>query len=357
MSTAMWLRVAASGVAGLIASVGALLLMLRGEGADFTWLHSGIRFVLVGVNPYRSGLEFGAGYLDTAPLFYPLPAVLLVAPFAGMDARSAASLWVGLSAAAVVWFGWSRPVVLLVLVSAPILTLLRGGQAGLWLLAAGLSPALAFLVVLKPSLGAGVAASWLLLDRPSWRSLLPALAVGVALVLVSFVVLPSWPLGWLRNLAIAAGHSAPAFWGLPALDNSSVWTRHAAPMWSPLGLVLFAGLLWLNRYGVDRRSWVLLVLANIPQTPMLYDAVLLWLLPRSLRGGLVLTLVSWCAFLGAQWTGWTYGAMSWWAPLVYIGALGALWCERGSVCTGSGVSRRSPWFWSRVVGRLWASTR
>jgi hypothetical protein len=321
-------------VVGLAVSVLARQLLLGPGAADFSWLYAGARFLLAGIDPYRPGLDFGAGYLDTAPLFYPLPSVLFAVPLLSFPARVAAAHWVGASASLVAWLAWRyNRLVLLVFVSAPFLCLVRGGQPVLWLLAAGLVPGLAPLCFIKPSVGAPVLFRWIL-DRSVWPRLVVGLAVAGIVVAISVAILPSWPLGWLQNAhSGSVVGNQPAYYGEIKDSNSTVWTTHVSPVQMlPFGpLVLLALLRWR-----DQRSWFLLMLGVVPQTPVLYDQVLLWLLPRTCRGALVLTIWTWLPFLGAQLMGW-HDDMPLWHGLGYLGGLLVLLLESN---TETGVSVR-----------------
>jgi hypothetical protein len=250
---------------GLCAGLCYARLMGQGlGGGDFTWAWRGARLLLAGQNPYHDPtVGPGNPYPYDAPLFYPLPAVLLALPFAPLPAELAAALFVGLSAGllayAVTREGLWR---LTVFLGAPFWLALAWAQWSLLLLAAALLPALLPLVLAKPNIGAP-----LLLVYGSWR---PWVASGV-LGLVSLALLPSWPFDWLANLG----------------EN-----RHSPPVAIFLGpLLLLAALRWR-----DRAARLILLLAVVPQRLLFYDQVALWLVPSTLRESLALALCSWIGF-------------------------------------------------------------
>jgi hypothetical protein len=107
-----------------------------------------------------------------------------------------------------------------------------------------------------------------------------ALAGATALLAVSLVLMPSWPREWI--------------W---ALHHTSLGTTGGTPYFSPIGtaggaLSALALLRW-------RRPEARLVfaLACVPQTPLLYETVPLFLVPATITEGGVLWLGSWVAAL------------------------------------------------------------
>jgi hypothetical protein len=119
----------------------------------------------------------------------------------------------------------------------------------------------------KPTIGAA-----LLVAYPNWRSV----AAGALFFLVALAVHPAWPREWLANLS-AAPHVV-----------SPVRQSIAGP------LVLLA--LWHWRRADAR---LLVALACVPQTPLLYEAVPLFLLVTTWLEGAVLAAL-------------TYAAWFWW---------------------------------------------
>jgi len=225
-----------------------------GEWSDFDQFWLGARALVAGENPYVVvARDF------PWPLFYPLPALLIALPFAPLPLLAARCAFAAATAAiftyAVLRY---RPHLWPFLFSAPFLYALERGQWSPLLVAGVLWPALCPLVAAKPSIGLAFFVGW-----PSRRMVLGA----AAFVLVSFLVMPTWPWEWSAALAN---------------------TRHfVAPVTLPLGVVLLAGVLrWREPEGR-----MVAALAFIPQTSALYELVPLSLVPDNLRGALILTIV------------------------------------------------------------------
>jgi hypothetical protein len=136
--------------------------------------------------------------------------------------------------------------------------------------ASTLLPWLGWLAVVKPNLGLAAVAY-----RPSWI----AFVGGAALIALSFAVVPTWPIGWLRHVrAQEVAH-------LPAV------------LW-PLG---FSGLVGLLRWRLPEGR-LLATMTLIPATSVAYDYLLLWLIPRGWRESLTLTAAAWIAVLAIYMT-------------------------------------------------------
>jgi hypothetical protein len=147
--------------------------------------------------------------------------------------------------------------------------------------AALLSPLLP-VALAKPNVGIPI-----LLTFSSRRGALACAAV----LLASLLVLPSWPLDWFHNL----GHHLNV---IPVLVF-------------PGPLLLLALLRWR-----DQSARLLLLMALMPQR-FLYDQVALWLLPRTLRESLALSIFSWCAL----WTALALPGAAWGITFIYLPAL------------------------------------
>jgi hypothetical protein len=128
-------------------------------------------------------------------------------------------------------------------------------------------------------------------------------------VLLSFVVLPNWPLLWLGSVA---GQEAGKY-GLPILAGPTI-------------LVLIALLWWRQR-----PARLLVMLAFVPQHTFFYDQLLLWLIPKTLLQSLALSAVGWVAYF--SWTRYDptfdpflaqtdiFIPLAWTAPAFYLPAL------------------------------------
>ena len=238
-----------------------------GHAADFMWPYRAAQVLRAGNNPYRVALP-DLPYDPDAPLYYPLPAVLVALPFSYLPPVVAGSTFIGGSAALLAWAlqreGRWR---LWMFAGAPWWWAIAANQWSLLLTAALLLPALQGLVALKPNLGMGIVAY-----QPRWRPLL----IGAALlVTVSLLVLPTWPLDWLVNLQR---------------------NRHRVPLLLlPFGpLLLLTATRWMSP-----QARLVLALACFPQQVLGYDQVALGLVARSAYQHLVLALLSWLAVGGA----------------------------------------------------------
>lgn len=222
-----------------------------GATSDLRWAWEGARALLHGLDPYTSiGAE---GPLPgIAPnLWYPMPAVVVCMPLARLPLAVANAVFVGVSGAFLAW-ALSRSVDgahrLFVFGSAAWFVVLQNAQWSGLITAAGLVPSLGFLLACKPSLGGA-----LMVAYPSRRSVW-----GAALfVLVTVVIWPWWIPEWLASLRTAEHIKAPV-------------TRFGGP------LILLALLKWRRP-----EARLLAVLACAPQTPNVYEAVPLFLIPAT----------------------------------------------------------------------------
>jgi hypothetical protein len=216
---------------------------------DETW--AAAHALLQGAEPYQAMREAHQTGLFPYPLVYPAPAVLLAVPFALVSLPAAQWLWVGLGTAFLAWAlsgrGWWG---LLGLCSAFYIQAVLTVQWSPFLTAAVGLPALGLVWAAKPTIGAALFAGW-----PSRKAFVGALA----LVVLSFVVMP----GWVR----------PFLTGSLALP-------HTTPLVArPGGVLLLLSLLRWRR----PEARMLAALAVVPQTSLLYEMVPLLLIPRNTR--------------------------------------------------------------------------
>lgn len=216
--------------------------------------------VVTGGDPYAAVLALEHGY----PLFYPGPALLLLAPFGLLSSKAAWLAWAavtgglfGLAAARHgrgLWVG---------ALSACFAEAVTFGQWVPLLVAAAILPWLSGALLAKPSIGAAL---WL------WRPTRSVMAGGLALVLLSLLVVPGWPADWLA-----------------AVQR----TNHVAPILKPWGwILLFAALRWRTPGGR-----LLLALACTPQTTSLYESLPLFLACRQRWDAYALAVLSHVAAL------------------------------------------------------------
>lgn len=247
--------------------------MARGTGgrpADFDVVWHGARVLLSGHNPYAV-ICHGCEIEWTDHLYYPATALVAVAPLTALPLPIARMVWVG-GAAALLCFGltrvgWHR---LPLFLSAPFFNAAGGGQWSVLLTAAVLYPSLSMLAAMKPTLGTAV-----FVAAPKQRQQLVAIAGGVAILLVSLAVRPAWPVEWLSVIGDAPHYSQPIM--------------HLA-VGGPL--VLLALLRWRRP-----EARLLLALACVPQSTIVYEGLYFLLFPRTLRGVTAMAIASY----GALW--------------------------------------------------------
>lgn len=259
--------------AGLLAAALCLVVLWpQGHAADLTWPLRGAQLLLVGANPYTDPtLGPGHPYPNDAPLYYPLPALLLVLPLSPISYPLAAALFAGISVALLTYAQRDHLALVGMLISAPLWIAVVYGQWSPLLTAAACVPWLGCLLTAKPSIGAAL---WL--ARPSRRALLSIAGI----VLISLLVWPTWPLWWLAN--VGQGRHVPPIVALP--------------------LLALAALRWR-----DPRARLILLLSLAPQfAGSVYDHLPLWLAMRTRRQGLLLAATSWAGVLIDAWTGWEW---------------------------------------------------
>jgi hypothetical protein len=241
------------------------LISRPGYPSDFYQFWAAARTLLAGGDPY---LVVPEGPLNpfNDPAKYPLPAYLLLCAVAWMPLGVAGGVFMAISTGLCVW-GIARTGIerLPLVLSASFLLSLSLGQWSPLLVAAALLPWLSPVIVAKPNLAVGVWAA-----RPLVWTALGALA----LIVVSLVILPAWPREWLANLSSREEKFIPAL--------------------RPGGIALALAALALRR----PEGRLLLGMSIVPQALLFYDQLLLWLIPRTLRQALVLSIASLVLFLG-----------------------------------------------------------
>ena len=218
--------------------------------SDFAQVWFSARGVLNGANPYElvgPDRIFHWAY----PLFYPFTAIVVGLPFGMLPLTLANALFSAAGGGLMAW-GLTRERLhdprLLVFLSLPFF---HAGLVSQWsplLVGAALVPGFGWLLTCKPTIGLP-----LLLWRPSRSSFILA---GV-MVVVSLAIWPSWPLSWLATISNAP-HITP-------------------PVLQPWGWLLLTPLVFW-KYPPAR---FLVVLACLPQSPLFYEAVLLFLVVRT----------------------------------------------------------------------------
>ncbi|MBL0170963.1 MAG: hypothetical protein IPP90_09560 [Gemmatimonadaceae bacterium] len=231
--------------------------------SDFFHYWSAARTLLDGGDPYTVIAE-GPANPGHDPTLYPLPALLLLIPFALLPLAVAGGVFIGLSAGLAA-YGLARTGAdrLPLFLSAPFLLALSLGQWSPMLVAAALIPTVGFIVSAKPNIGLAVFGA-----RPSRRAVFGA----IALLVISLVVMPRWPIEWLANVS----HREEKF----------------VPLLRPGGFLLAASLLSWRR----PEGRLLAIMSIVPQALFFYDQLLLWLVPRTLKQSLLMSIWSFGVF-------------------------------------------------------------
>jgi hypothetical protein len=251
---------------------------------DFTLIWNAASVWLAGGDPYLSVRHV------IFPLFYPPTAVILGVPFTVLPVYWATAIFVGIGAGAFAYAVWpSYRHALLGLASGAGIMTITVAQWSPLLIAAALLPPLGWLLAAKPTVAAAL---WI--AYPSWRSLLFA-AIFTSICLVV------WPEGFWSWLTV---------------------TREAAHF-TPLILYPWGGplLLLALKYWRTPEGRLLLALACAPRTPFLYDALPLFLIPKTGKEALILwagTMIAW------PFQFWAVGL--YWNDRVFVSAYTELWC-------------------------------
>lgn len=231
---------------------------------DFTYPWRAAGHLIAGRNPYEHMPN--TAYTQGGPFLYPLAAALVAVPVARLPVATAGAVFVGVSVAlmafALMGGGlWRLGVVL----SAPFFFSIWNVQWGPLLIAGALIPSLGWLAVTKPNLGLIAFA-----HSPRWSAVVGAIAV----LALSFVVLPDWAAGWLEHIRRQPSPRPPAL------------------MW-PLGAVGLVGLLrWRTPAG---RTLVAMTL--VPTSAWFYDQIFLWLVAKNWKQSLALSVCSWVTYV------------------------------------------------------------
>ena len=232
-----------------------------GGSWDAVQLLIGARALLAGSDPYAAVPAGGFPF----ELYYPLPAVLLAVPFAVMTDAVAQVSWAALTG--VVFACVARRCVQVAALSATFVVCLVLGQLAPAMMAGAAVPWLGFLWAAKPSIGLALFAAY-----PSRQAVIG----GALFVALSLAVLPDWPFRWLDALRSMPQH---------------------APVVMPGGAILLLGFLrWRTAEGR-----LIGTLSLVPHGA--YDAVVLFLVCKTLRQGIGLAVLSWA---GAFVSGWLW---------------------------------------------------
>lgn len=229
---------------------------------DFDSLWHAARAVLAGHDPYAAGV------------LYPLPSIVAALPWALIPSHTVANALAmfagaGCLAWALMQHGYAP---LLGMGSA---SLLYAAQVVQWtplLASATVIGPLGLLLVTKPQTGLAIFCA-----RPTWW----AVAGAVVCIAVAFTLQPDWITAWRGSVAHGGAHLGSGETGLP----------YSAPVLLPGGFLVLAALLRWRR----PEARLLVALACIPQSLLLYETVPLLLVPRTFRESALLVALSYVA--------------------------------------------------------------
>jgi len=229
------------------------------------------------------------------PLFYPLPAVMIVGLFSGWSLGTSQVVFVALATGLLAWRLTERALWPLLIFLTPSFWMAAFlGQWSPWLTVATLVPSAGFFLACKPTLGLAC-----FCYRPTWRGAASCAAIG----LLSLALMPTWPWEWLDNLSWVQRHP-------PALLTPGGW------------LLALAAVRWKQR-----EARLLLAMACVPQLLFFADQLPLFLVARTRREAVLFTACG--MVVGVIWVArhfMRYAAVQLTGPYVMLGCyLPALW--------------------------------
>src|SRR5688500_4389990 len=242
---------------------------------DFNLVWMGSRILLDGGDPYTA-IGPGQQYDFRWPLIYPATALIAAIPFSFLTEHVASIVFIGLSTFALVYGITSKGWFLLpMLATEAFFSSVHLAQWSIIMTAALFIPWLGLLAVAKPHSGVTVVAA-----STSTTTLKAALIGAVVLTVLSLMLRPSWPSGWLANMATADYMVAPV------MRLGGVF-------------ILLALLRWRRP-----EAWLLLSMACLPQNTGWYGTLAVLAVARNWRESIILALVSTAGItLGPQLVG------------------------------------------------------
>jgi len=278
-------------VAAAAAAV-SLSVHLRSPGhSDFAQIWAAGRLLLARGAPYRFPLLQDW----PLPLVYPLPAVVALLPLAFVPEHAAdaafAAVGAGTLAYAIARTSPRPDPRWLMLVSAPFVDALIIGQWSPLVVGASMLPWAGVAYACKPTTGLP-----LFCARPALRDAV----VALSLTAITIVIRPAWPLEWWRSI------SAVNYAAVPLLVG-------AGPV------ALLALLRWRRP-----EARLLLALAAVPHTTLVYEALPLALVPESWTESVIVWAACWVVLVAerlhgpfvSQAAAIRYGAL-WLTSVVY----------------------------------------
>ncbi|GMV11628.1 MAG: hypothetical protein AMXMBFR55_33620 [Gemmatimonadota bacterium] len=235
---------------------------------DFDQLWHAARALTTGGNPYDV-VGPGKAFQWDWPLYYPLPAVVLAAPFAWMPVALARVAFSTISGAVLGYaLGPRLRTHWPLLLSAAYLIATSRTQWAPLLLATMWLPWAGVAIAAKPNVGLAILAAL------RGRRLVYAIIAAAAVTLLATGIHPQWIAEWHASIAHAPHIRAPLFmpWGFLLALAAMRWRRPDARL--------------------------LLGMAVLPHTPSLYDLLPLFFLARTLRESLALAVLTHLLFFG-----------------------------------------------------------
>jgi hypothetical protein len=249
-------RVALALIGGVIAGGVTLQKSLRFHyPRDFGQVWFAARAILHGTNPYPL-VGPHLAYDWPFPLLYPLPAAVIALPLAPLSELAACVLFSALAGAAFAWalmeYGYGP---LFGVFGASLQFAAETVQWSPLLAGALVVPWLSLFLVAKPTVGVAMFAA-----RPSRWAVIGAVLFGG----VAFAIEPGWVRDWLDAIA----------------QNNAAWAPdrpYQIPLLAPGGVFALLCLLRWRR----PEARLVFALACVPLTPLLYETVPLFLVPRT----------------------------------------------------------------------------
>lgn len=231
--------------------------------SDFGPVWFAARAVLHGGDPYLligPGREFGWSWRMT----YPATAIVSMLPFGFIPTEAAATtVFSAMSAFLLAWGatrdGWHR---VPAFVSVSFVIAAAVGQWSMLLSASLFTPLLAAFWCAKPTIGFAILAS----ERRR-RAIVISVAAACVLLAISLILLPHWPQDWLPVVMSSHEFKSPV--------------RYPGGFLIPL--VLYR---WRNP-----QAWLLCMLALVPQSPGVYDLlIILFAVPKTYHQSALLSI-------------------------------------------------------------------
>jgi hypothetical protein len=242
-------RIPISIVLGMVAAfVTYMHAMIDPSPRDFSLMRSAAGALVGGQDPYAV----------IPGLTYPLPGMVLLTPLTFVPDAVASALFTLVGATAFAWALMANGYAPLIGFFSP--GMLFAAQVGQWPpLFAGafaLAPLGVFLIA-KPHVGLAT-----FLARPSWWPVFSAITCTT----IAFALRPSWISDWRASLALAGAHLGSGPGAFP----------YTAPVLLPGGFLVLSALARWRR----PEARLLVALACVPQSLLLYEIVPLALVPR-----------------------------------------------------------------------------